>query len=61
VVKILESHVQNPDRKVLDTTGEFLSLSGAWQDHRSAADIVKEIRRARKNSRRFGGKSVLFD
>jgi plasmid stability protein len=61
VVKILESHVQHPDRKIPDATGEFLSLSGAWQDNRSADTMVKEIRHERKNSRRYGGKNVVFD
>jgi predicted nucleic acid-binding protein len=52
-VKILESHIQRPDRKLSGATEEFLSLSGAWQDPHSADTIAKEIRRNRKNSRRF--------
>jgi plasmid stability protein len=61
VVKILESHVQHPDRKMPDSTKEFLSLGGAWEDGRSTEAIVKEIRRVRKNSGRLRGKNVVFD
>ena len=61
VVNILESHVRQPNRKLQDITGEFLSLSDAWQDDRSASSIVKEIRQERKNSRRYGDSNVIFD
>jgi hypothetical protein len=61
VVKILESHIQQPDGKFPDVTEEFLSLCGAWQDSRSAESITKEIRGRRKNSRRYEGNHVVFD
>jgi hypothetical protein len=61
VVKILESHIQNPDRTFPYATKEFISLCGAWQDSRSAESIAKEIRGQRKNSRRYGGNHVIFD
>lgn len=61
VVGILESHIKCPHRKTLDTTDDFLLLCGSWQDKRSSAAIVKEIRGGRKNSRRYGRKSVVFD
>jgi plasmid stability protein len=61
VVKILESHIQNPDRKFPDATKEFLSLCGSWKDSRSAESVAKEIRDQRKNSRRYGGNHVVFD
>jgi plasmid stability protein len=61
VVKILESHVQGPNRHMEDATTAFLALGGSWQDERSANAIVKEIRHRRKNSRRYGGKNVVLD
>jgi plasmid stability protein len=61
VVKILESHIQHPDRKFPDATGEFLLLSGSWQDSRPAESIAKEIRGRRKNSGRYGENHAVFD
>jgi hypothetical protein len=61
VVKILETYIQHPERKFPDATGEFLSLSGAWQDTRSAESITKDIRGHRKNSRRYGANHVVFN
>ena len=31
----------------------LLELSGSWDDSRSSADIIKEIRKGRKNSRKL--------
>jgi plasmid stability protein len=61
VVTILEAYLANPTMHSGNPTREFLSLSGSWEDNRSSAEIVQEIRRMRKNSRRFEDADVLFD
>lgn len=54
VVSILEKYLASPQAFKGDPTEEFLALSGSWEDERSADEIMKDIKRQRKNSRRFG-------
>lgn len=61
VVTILEAYLANPAMHSANPTREFLSLTGSWEDNRPSAEIVQEIRRMRKNSRRFEDADVLFD
>ena len=61
VISILEKYLSNPVVFKNNPTREFLSLSGAWTDKRSAEDIVKDLRKNRRNSKRFEAENVLFD
>ena len=58
VIKIIEDYLQN-DTDYLNNTDEFLKLSGSWQDNRTADEIIKDIKKTRKNSKRFNHE--LFD
>ena len=61
VISILEKYLSNPVVFKNNPTREFLSLSGSWADNRTADDIVKDIKKNRRNSRRFEAQNVLFD
>ena len=38
-----------------------MALSGAWEDNRSANEIIASIKKTRKKSERFKKENVLFD
>jgi len=61
VIHILGRYLANPQVFDQNPTREFLSLSGAYEDSRSADEIVAEIRKSRKNSDRFKGSNGIFD
>ena len=61
VISILEKYLLNPALFKNNPTREFLSLSGSWADDRTADEIVKDINKNRKNSKRFETQNVLFD
>lgn len=61
VISILEKYLSNPVVFKNNPTREFLSLSGSWADDRTADEIVKGIKKKRRNSRRFEAQNVLFD
>lgn len=61
VITMIERYVNSPGSAVANSTLEFLSLSGAWKDDRSADAIVGELRSGRSTSRRFGADDGLFD
>jgi plasmid stability protein len=61
VIHIIEQYVSNPDAEYENRTDEFLKLAGAWEDSRSAADLVADTRRARTSNRRFNSNNGLFD
>ena len=62
VITIIQDHLNSSQNPASNATKEFLSLSGAWKDDRSAADIVKDIQKHRINSSsRFGDKNGVFD
>jgi hypothetical protein len=61
VISILEKYLSNPVIFKNNPTREFLSLSGSWADDRTADEIVKDIRKNRRNSKRFEAQNVLFD
>lgn len=60
VISILEKYLSNPT-KYNNSTKEFLSLSGAWDDDRTADEIITDIKSNRIKSRRFNTKNVIFD
>jgi hypothetical protein len=55
VLFLIKEHVSK--KKHLDTIKTpaqvSLELSGSWEDNRKPEDIVKEIKRARKNSKKL--------
>jgi hypothetical protein len=55
VLFLIKEHLSK--KKHLDSiktsVGILLELSGSWEDERKAEDIVKEIKRARKNSKKL--------
>lgn len=61
VISILEKYLSNPVAFKNNPTREFLSLSGSWDDDRTADEIVDGIKKNRKNSKRFGAENVVFD
>ena len=61
VLSILEEYLNAPRQTMKNATVEFLSLTGAWQDERSAAEIVADLRSHRSRSRRFGAENGVFD
>lgn len=61
VISILERYLANPAVFGNNPTKAFLSLSGAWEDKRTADEIISDIKRERKNSKRFGKENVFFD
>ena len=61
VISILEKYLSNPAVFKNNPTREFLSLSGSWADERTADDIVADIKKNKRNSKRFGTGHVVFD
>lgn len=61
VISILEAYINAPRFGGGNSTLEFLSLTGAWQDDRPAEEIVRDLRKGRKPSDRFGEDHGLFD
>lgn len=61
VVRMLEKQLAQPDTSRLDQTEAFLDLCGAWQDDRSAEEIIDDIRSSRIASQRFEDSNGLFD
>jgi hypothetical protein len=61
VILILEKYLSRPTAYDVNPTDEFLWLSGAWRDDRSADEIISDIRDSRRNSSRFVGEDHVFD
>lgn len=61
VISILERYLANPAVFGNNHTKAFLALSGAWEDKRTADEISSDIKRERRNSKRFGKENVVFD
>lgn len=61
VISILEKFLSNPLVFKNNPTREFLSLSGSWDDDRTADEIIDDIKKKRKSGKRFGVKHVVFD
>jgi plasmid stability protein len=61
VISIIEKYLSNPANYKSNPTREFIALSGAWEDDRSADEIIDSIKKSRKNSERFKKDNVIFD
>lgn len=61
VISILEKYLSNPRIFKNNPTHDFLNLCSSWDDGRSSGEIISDIRKGRKSSKRFGDDNVLFD
>ena len=62
VITIIQEYLNNTQNPARNATKEFLALSGAWKDERSAEEIVEDIRTHRTSSTtRFGEANGIFD
>lgn len=61
VILILEKYLSRPTAYDVHPTDEFLSLAGAWNDDRTADEIIDDIRKKRRNSSRFAEDERVFD
>jgi plasmid stability protein len=61
VVTMLETHLNSDQKPVVNATLEFLKLSGAWKDDRTAEEITADIASGRVQSYRFGDSDGIFD
>jgi plasmid stability protein len=60
VVTIIVDFLARPERPARGATEAFLALCGSWDDPRPAEQIVREVRRRRRVSRRrMAGDHVL--
>ncbi len=50
VVMIVKEYLSGPNAGHKRKTESFLELAGAWQDERSAEEIISDIGKSRKNS-----------
>lgn len=54
VIAILKEHLSDPRKTNAETaTDRFLDVCGTWKDTRGSDEIVSEIRKDRKNAKRF--------
>jgi plasmid stability protein len=61
VITIIQNYLNKPHTTASNATLEFLELSGAWKDERTADDIMSDIRTHRTHSPRFGEKNGIFN
>jgi hypothetical protein len=61
VISILEIYLSNPSVFNKNSTKEFLSLSGAWDDVRESHEIIRDIRKNRIKSKRFKVNNGIFN
>jgi len=62
VIKIIETYLANPAFKTPKTqTDAFLNLTGSWEGHETADELIQSIHESRKNSKRFEDSNGLFD
>ena len=53
VISIIEKYLSNPAVYKSNPTKEFIALSGAWGDDRSADEIIDSIKKSRKNYKKI--------
>ena len=61
VIYIIEAYLSQPQSRMKNSTDEFLKLAGSWEDQRSPAEIISEIKEGRSHNRRFAKNDGLFD
>jgi hypothetical protein len=58
---MLQTYLYSVQKPIANATLEFLTLSGAWKDERTAEEIINDIRSNRVQSHRFGDNDGIFD
>lgn len=61
VITLLEEQLNSPQKQNVNSTLEFLSMSGSWEDSRTAEEISDDIRSSRTANSRLGHNDGLFD
>lgn len=61
VITILQEKATNVQFQSQNAVDSFLTLSGTWEDTRSAEEIASDIISSRNNSSRFGESNELFN
>lgn len=61
VVTIIQNYLNSSKNSSNNATLEFLSLSGAWIDEKTAEEIIENMRNSRNQSNRFGAGNGIFD
>jgi plasmid stability protein len=61
VIHILESYLSDPEAIRTNATDEFVKLAGAWEDERSAEEIIADMKGDRSESDRFSQLHGVFD
>lgn len=61
VITIIQRYLNSDQKNTKNSTLEFLSLKGAWQDDKNADEIIQDIKNGRVQSSRFGETNGIFD
>ncbi len=61
VITIIQDYLNSMQSGSANATNEFIALTGAWKDDKSAEEIIADLRNARTGSSRFGGRNDIFD
>ena len=61
VAHIIEEYLSQPNRDYKRQSELLLELAGSWQGPETADDIVRVIRKGRRNSKRFSKQHAVFD
>jgi hypothetical protein len=61
VITIIQNYLNAPHHFSGNATLEFIALTGAWKDEKSADETIAGIRAGRKKSNRFGATNGIFD
>ncbi len=61
VITIIQTYLSSAQTPSVNATQEFLALTGAWKDEKSAEEIVSDIRSSRTGTTRFGDSNGFFD
>ncbi|MDA3925924.1 MAG: antitoxin [Kiritimatiellae bacterium] len=60
VITIIQSYLSSAKTLDKQSTDAFLDLAGSWKDNRSAKEISDDLRKSRRNSKRFQGDNDVF-
>jgi plasmid stability protein len=61
VIRLVEEYLNQPEETRIDSTRQFLSLSWENDKDESANEIIAQIKKDRKESRKFKGQKNVFD
>ena len=54
VVTMIQEFLSSPKPDAREATRAFLELAGSWEDDRSAKELARDLRKARRSGRRIG-------